>query len=337
MGIQLTALVEGKEIELSALSGKKIAIDSFNWIYQFLSTIRQQDGTPLKDSKGNVTSHLSGLFYRTTKLMSIGVRPIYVFDGKMPELKRATAEQRRDVRAEAAREWKAALERGNLVEARKHAQRSSVLTEEMIRDSKKLLHALGVPALQAPSEGEALCSLIAKNGDAYAAATQDYDSLLFGCPRLIRNLSITGKRRRGKDLITVEPEMILLKDVLEKLGIGLNQLIILGILVGTDYNPGGVSGYGPKKALELVKRKKTLNAVLEEVVWDFDVQAQEIYDFFEKPFEVDYEIKFDDIDEEALKRLLCDDHDFSEERVDSAIEKLREQKSKDQKDLSKWF
>src|SRR3989344_2699107 len=121
MGIQLTALVEGKEIELSALSGKKIAIDSFNWIYQFLSTIRQQDGTPLKDSKGNITSHLSGLFYRTTKLMIVGVKPIYVFDGKMPELKRATAEQRRDVRAEAAREWKAALDRGDLVEARKYA------------------------------------------------------------------------------------------------------------------------------------------------------------------------------------------------------------------------
>ena len=336
MGIQLTALVEGKEIKLSNLIDKKIAIDSFNWIYQFLSIIRQKDGTPLKDSKDRVTSHLSGLFYRTTKLMAVGVKPIYVFDGKMPEFKRATAAQRRDVRAEAAREWKEALARGDLEEARKYAQRASELTDEMIRDSKHLLKALGVPAIQAPSEGEALCSLMVQKGDVYAAATQDYDSLLFGCDRLVRNLSITGKRKRGKEIINVEPELILLKDMLEGLGISHNQLIILGILVGTDYNPGGVSGYGPKKALELVKRKKTLKAVLAEVIWDFDVAAEEIYDFFRKPLEVDYDIEFNDVDEDAVKRLLCDEHDFSEERIDSALQKLREEK-KSQKSLSKWL
>ena len=336
MGIQLTDLVEGKEIELAALFDKRIAVDAFNWIYQFLSIIRQKDGTPLKDEKDRVTSHLSGLFYRTTNLLAAGIKPMYVFDGKMPEFKRETAQQRRDVRAEAAREWKEALARGDLVEARKYAQRSSELTDEMIRDSKKLLQALGVPALQAPSEGEALCSLITRNGDAYATATQDYDSLLFGSPRLVRNLSITGKRRRGKDLITVEPELLLLKQLLERLGINRNQLIILGILVGTDYNPGGVSGYGPKKALDLVKKKKTLKAVLNEVVWDFDVVAEEIYDFFRNPLGAEYDIEFDDIDEEAVKQILCDEHSFSEERVDSALQKQKEEK-KSQKSLSKWL
>ncbi len=336
MGIQLTDLVEGKEIGLAALFDKRIAIDSFNWIYQFLSIIRQKDGTPLKDEKGRVTSHLSGLFYRTTKLIAAGIKPIYVFDGKMPEFKRATTEQRRDIRAEAAHEWKEALTRGDLEAARKHAQRASELTEEMIRDSKLLLKALGVPAIQAPSEGEALCSLMARKGDAYAAATQDYDSLLFGCPRVVRNLSITGKRRRGKELVSVEPTLILLKDVLENLGIGRSQLIILGILVGTDYNPGGVSGYGPRKALELVKKKKTLKAVLSEIVWDFDVPAEEIYDFFRKPLDVDYSTEPGDVDEDAVKRLLCDEHDFSEERIESALQKLKEER-KSQKSLSKWL
>ncbi len=336
MGIQLAGIVEGKEISIEALIDKKIAIDAFNWIYQFLSIIRQKDGTPLKDSKDRVTSHLSGLFYRTTKLMTTGIKPIYVFDGKMPEFKKATAEQRRDIRAEAAREWKEALARGDLEEARKYAQRASELTDEMIRDSKHLLKALGIPAIQAPSEGEALCSLMTRKGDAHATATQDYDSLPFGCPRLVRNLSITGKRRRGKELINVEPEMILLKDVLGKLGINRSQLIILGILVGTDYNPGGISGYGPKKALDLVKKKKTLKAVLAEVVWDFDVSAEEIYDFFRKPLESDYNIEFSETDEEDIKRLLCDEHDFSEERISSALQKLREEK-KSQKSLSKWL
>ena len=336
MGIQLGELVEGREISIAALFDKKIAIDAFNWIYQFLSIIRQKDGTPLKDEKGRVTSHLSGLFYRTIKLMAAGVKPIYVFDGKMPEFKKQTAEQRRDIRAEAAREWKEALARGDLEEARKYAQRAAELTDEMIRSSKRLLQALGITALQAPSEGEALCSLITRNGDAYAAATQDYDSLLFGCQRLVRNLSITGKRRRGKELINVEPELIVLKQALENLGISRNQLITLGILVGTDYNPGGITGYGPKKALELVKKRKTLKGVLSEVVWDFDVSAEEIYDFFRKPLGIDYNIEFGDIDEDAVKQLLCDEHDFSEERIDSALSKLKEEK-KSQKSLSKWL
>ncbi|HLD08916.1 MAG TPA: hypothetical protein VJB68_02575, partial [Methylophilaceae bacterium] len=208
MGIQLTDLIEGKPLELEDLSGKKVAIDAFNWLYQFLSTIRQIDGTPLKDSKGRVTSHLSGLFYRTTKLMASGIKPIYVFDGKAPELKRATTQQRRDVRSEAAREWKAALDRGDMIEARKYAQRSSELTSEMIHGSKMLLSALGVPTLQAPSEGEALCSLMVSKGDAYAAATQDYDALLFGCSRVVRNLSITGKKKRAGRTVDIVPEMV---------------------------------------------------------------------------------------------------------------------------------
>ncbi len=336
MGIQLTVLVEGKEITVEDLFDKRIAIDAFNWIYQFLSIIRQPDGEPLKDSKGHVTSHLSGLFYRTMKLLEAGVRPVYVFDGPMPEFKSATAQQRRDVRAEALREWKEALAREDYEAARKHAQRSSAITEEVIEGSKALLGAMGVPAIQAPSEGEALCSLMSRRGDVHATATQDYDSLLFGCPRLIRNLSITGKRKRGDTYITINPELILLDDVLNNLGISQNQLIMLGILVGTDYNPGGVAGYGPKKALELVKEKKTLKNVMAEVPWEFDVPAEDIYDFFRKPLSNEYNIDFKELDEEAVKKILCDGHDFSEERIENAIKKLGETK-KNQKSLSRWF
>jgi len=336
MGIQLTDLVESQEITVENLFDKKIAIDAFNWIYQFLSIIRQKDGEPLKDFKGRTTSHLSGLFYRTIKLMEAEIKPVYVFDGEPPEFKQQTNKQRRDVRAEARREWKEALKEEDYEKARKFAQRTATVDEDMIKDSKALLGAMGLPVVQAPSEGEALCSLMTRRGAVHATATQDYDSLLFGCPRLIRNLSITGKKKRGDSYITVNPEMIILKDNLEKLQINQNQLIILGILVGTDYNPGGVTGFGPKKALELVKKKKTLNAVLKGIVWDFDADPEAIYEFFKKPVEARYEIEFREFDEEEIKKILCDEHDFSEERIDNAINKLKTAKS-EQKSLSRWF
>ncbi|MBI2076010.1 MAG: flap endonuclease-1 [Candidatus Aenigmarchaeota archaeon] len=337
MGVKLTALVEGRAITLDELFDKQIAIDAFNWIYQFLSIIRQKDGQPLQDSQGRVTSHLTGLFYRTLRVMEAGIKPVYVFDGEPPEFKKEVAAKRRDIRAEAVKEWKEALAKGEYAEARKYAMRSSTITDEIIEDCKKLLDAMGVPCVQAPSEGEALCSVMARKNDAYAVATQDYDSLLFGAPRLIRNLSITGKRRRGKDYIDVKPEIIILSEVLEKLDINHDQLIILGILAGTDYDPEGVAGYGPKKALDLVRQKKTLKSVLKEVVWDFSVSAEEIFDFFSNPTESTYTIEFRELDPEAVKKILCDEHDFSVDRIDSALKKLDEEKKAGQKSLQKWF
>src|SRR3989344_4188494 len=219
MGIQLTDIIESEEMSLDSLLDKKIAVDAYNWLYQFLSIIRQPDGEPLKDFKGNITSHLSGLFYRTLKLMEAGIKPVYVFDGKPTELKKETNEKRHDVREEAREEWKKALDREDYEAAKKYAQRSSTVTRDMIEESKRLLDAMGVPWVQAPNEGVALCSLMCSKGDAYTTASQDYDTLLFGTPRLIRNLSMSGKRKRGKEYVTVNPEMINLKNVLDKLGI----------------------------------------------------------------------------------------------------------------------
>ena len=337
MGVQLTKLVHGREIELEELAGKRIAIDALNWIYQFISTIRQPDGEPLKDSAGNITSHLSGLFYRTMKLLETGIKPIYVFDGKPPQWKGKTQEQRRDVRLEAMREWKKALEEGDMESARKYAQRSTTVTGEILQESRELLAALGVAVVQAPNEGEALCSVIVQRRDASAVATQDYDSLLFGAPQLVRNLSITGKRKRGSSYVVVHPELITLKHVLEQLSITREQLIILSMLVGTDYNPGGIAGYGPKKSLELVKKKKSLEKVLEEVSWTFETPAEDIFGFFLHPEDADYSIAFSAVDEAAVKKLLVGTHDFSEERVDSALSKVQAVKGKDQKSLDSWF
>ncbi|HLD38740.1 MAG TPA: flap endonuclease-1 [archaeon] len=335
MGIQLTQLVNGDVVGLEDMFDKVVAIDAFNWIYQFLSIIRQPDGTPLKDSKDRVTSHLTGLYYRTIKLLETGVRPVYVFDGKPPEFKTVLA-HRRDVRAEALREWKEALEKKDYVAASKHAKRSTTITEDYINDSKLLLDAMGIPYIQAPSEGEAMCAHLVKQKDAYCVASQDYDTLLFGAQRLVRNLSITGKKKRGSEYVMVNPEMLTLDNILKKLEITHDELILVGILIGTDFNPGGVPGYGPKKALDLVREKKTLKKVFESVIWDFSVTPEQIFEFFRKPPVTDYKIVFGEPKEEEVKKLMCDEHDFSEERIENALKRLKDKKG-EQRSLSRWI
>ena len=323
MGVQISDLLPKEKIDTKQLTGKKIAIDAFNWIYQFLSSIRQYDGTPLQDSKGRITSHLSGLFYRTANLIENGVRPVYVFDGEPPKFKHGTTTIRKEIKEGAKRKWEEAVREGNLEEAKKYAQQTSELTEDMVKEGKELLEAMGVAVVQAKSEGEAQCAYLCKEGLVYSTASQDADSLLFGSPLLIRNLNITGKRKiRGKE-IRIEPEMIKLESLLKNLDISRDQLIILGILVGTDYNHGGIRGIGPKKALDLVKKFKTLGEVLKNVKWDFEVDAKEIFEFFKNPpVEKIKEIKFGKLNETEIKRILCDKHDFSEQRVDNVLKKI---------------
>lgn len=335
MGIQLTSLLSGQELEMDQLFDKRIAIDAFNWIYQFLSIIRQPDGEPLKDSNDNITSHLSGLFYRSLKLMEAGIKPIYVFDGEPPSFKKATIEERKNARQEAAKEWKEALEKKDYETARKAAQRSTTITADIIKGSKELLEAMGIPIVQAESEGEALCSLMVQKGDAYAVATQDYDSLLFGASRLIRNLSMTGRRKRGDSYIEVKPEMLILHDILSSLRITRDELILLGIIIGTDFNPGGIPGYGPKKALELVKEKKTIKEALKDFAWDFPVEPEEIFEFFKNPKPTNYDISFRQINEDQVKAILCDEHDFSEERIENSLKKVQSKES--QSSLGRWM
>ncbi len=335
MGIQLTQLVSGEIVGVEDFFDKIIAIDAYNWIYQFLSIIRQPDGTPLKDSKDRVTSHLSGLYYRTLKMMEAGIKPVYVFDGKPPEFKAVLA-GRRDVRAEALREWRAALERKDYETASRHAKRSTTITEDYIEGSKKLLTAMGLPFVQAPSEGEAMCAHIVKQKDAFCAASQDYDTLLFGATRLVRNLSISGKKKRGGQIVAINPEMLILDSTLEKLGVTHDQLILVGILIGTDFNPGGIAGYGPKKALDRVREKKALEKVFSDLSWDFPVSPEQIFDFFKNPPVTSYDLTFGEPDESAIVKFMCDEHDFSDERITNALKRLTENK-KEQSSLSRWI
>ena len=264
MGVDLGD-VPKKAASLSDLSGKKFAVDAYNTIYQFLSSIRQPDGTPLMDFKGNVTGHLTGIFYRNARLLENGIRPIYVFDGKPPDEKKNVLDERKAHKTEAEAAWKAALEKGNMEEARKAAQATSRLTQKMAGEAKELLTYMGIPVVEAPSEGEAQASQMVIEGTADAVASQDYDCLLFGAPLLLRNLSIGGRRKLpGKsEYVDVQPEFIALEDALSTLGITRQQLIWMGILVGTDFDEG-VKGIGPKKALKIVKESKSMKEAAEK-------------------------------------------------------------------------
>ncbi|MBI4163963.1 MAG: flap endonuclease-1 [Candidatus Aenigmarchaeota archaeon] len=328
MGVNLGGLFPVKQIQLENLTGKKIAIDAFNTIFQFLSSIRDRfTGEPLRDSKGNVTSHLSGLFYRTAKLLENGITPIYVFDGEPPAFKMKTVEERKKIRAEAEVKWKEALSSGDVESVRKYSQGASKVTTDMLIEAKRLLDAMGVSWVQAPSEGEAQAIHFVKKGEVYAVGTQDWDALLFGAERVVRNLTLSGKKKvAGKQAYNdVSPELVELNIVLGALGINHDQLILMGILVGTDFDPG-VKGYGPKKALELVKKEKTLEAVKKAVNWSSEVKLEEIFDFFKNPPVQDVQIVKKSLDENLLKKILVEDHDFGGERVDSIIKKFKSYK-----------
>ena len=342
MGINLKDLLLIKEISFEDLKGKMLAVDSFNLLYQFLSTIRQRDGTLLKDSEGNVTSHLTGLFSRTTKLMQYGIKLAFVFDGKPPELKEKERAKRKTIKQEAMKLYEEAKKKEDIESMKKYASRTSILNKEMIKESKELINALGFPVIQAPSEGEAQVAKIVSDKNAFAGVSEDFDSLLYGIPKLVKNLSITGRRKFKSTYVTIKPKLINLSENLNNLGIDQDQLIALAMLVGTDYNPGGIKGIGPKNALKLVKQHKDdFDNLFKEAKWDknFDFPWTDIYYLIKKmPAEKDYNLKIGKINPEEIFELLVEKHDFSKERVEKAIGSLiKSESKKQQKGLGDWI
>ncbi|RLF03208.1 MAG: flap endonuclease-1 [Thermoprotei archaeon] len=344
MGVNLRDLITTKrELSLEELRGKIIAIDAYNALYQFLAIIRQPNGTPLMDSMGRITSHLNGLLYRTVNFLEYGIKPVYVFDGKPPEVKKMEILKRMKHKEEALKKYEEALRRGDLKAAKMYAQQTSKLTEDMVNDAKRLLDLLGIPWVQAPSEGEAQAAYLVIKGDAWATASQDYDSLLYGAPRLVRNLTISGKRKlpRKDVYIEVRPELIILSDVLKDLGITREQLIDIAILIGTDYNPEGVPGVGSKKALKIIREFKSLQNALKVLPKEvFLVDPQEIKKLFLKPEVTDkYELEWREPNVEGVISFLCGEHDFSRGRVENALRRavkaVRELRI--QTSLDAWF
>ncbi len=344
MGTKIFQLIESKEINLKDLAGKKIAIDAHMYLYQFLTTIRQRDGTLLKDSKGQVTSHLVGLFSRTAKMLEHNIKPCFVFDGKPPELKTKERQRRKEIKIQAAKKYDKAMKDEDIDAMKKYASMTTRLTTEMIQEAKELIKALGLPVIQAPSEGEAQAAYMVKKGDVYALSTNDADALLFGVPKLIKNLSVSGKRKKPGQLAykTVKPELIEISKILNLLGIDQDQLIVIAILVGTDYNYGGIKGIGPKKALKLIKEHgKDFDKVFEQAKWNefFDIGWKIIFDLIKNmPTTDDYTLEWKEVDLEAIKHILHSKHDFTEERINNTLKKLKtKEKDKKQQGLNKFF
>lgn len=344
MGVALKDLITENEISLNELNSKVLFFDGFNLLYQFLTTIRGVDGSPLTNSKGEVTSHLVGLFSRMTSFMEAGIKPVMIFDGKAPKLKEQERERRRSIKADAQAKYTIALEEGDSASMKKYASRTTRLESKHLDMARELLGLLGIPVIEAPSEGEAQAADLVSKGLGYAVVSQDFDSLLFGSILLIRNLSLAGRRKRvhGSGTVVVKPAIIKLEDVLNELGLDLDGLVVLGMLVGTDFNVGGIKGIGPKKALKLVREcEGNYSQMFEDVKWSefFSFSWEEVFDIFKNmPVKQDCSFEWTPLKEEDLRVFLLERCDFSEERVDRSIGKLLKLKKKgNQKGLGDFF
>lgn len=343
MGVDLKDLVPKKPLSLDELSGKSIAIDAHNALYQFLAIIRQPTGELLTDKQGRVTSHLSGILYRNSNLLEKGVKLVYVFDGKPPSKKTEEIRRRTEVKRQAETKYIAAVAAGDFVQARSYAMMTSRLEDYMVADAMRLLGLMGIPCVRAPSEGEAQAAHMSLKQDVWATGSQDYDSLLFGAPRLARNLAITGRRKlpRRNVYVEVNPEMVELDEVLRTLQITRQQLIDTGILIGTDFNPDGIRGIGPKTALKLIKQHQNLEKAVSEIPAASYLSDQlSIRDIFLKPDVTDdYRLEWKSADVEGVVQFLCGERDFSVERVRNAMDKISEsyRNQAQKKTLESWF
>jgi len=349
MAVDLSKLISKRRLQFEELRGRIIAIDAYNVLYQFLSIIRQPDGTPLMDAQGNVTSHLSGILYRTTDILEYGIKPIYVFDGLPSALKQKTIEARMRRKEVAEKAYEAAKESGDMGAMRAHAMASTRMTKEVVASSKKLLDLMGIGYITAPSEGEAQASYMAASGLSYACASQDYDTLLFGSKLVVRNLTFSGRRKLpSKNVyVNVEPEMVSLEDTLRELGLSRKQLIWLGILLGTDFN-NGIKGVGPKTALKIVKDIKSMDGlkayVKEKYEVEFELDVQEVEDLFMNPEVRDMDKADMDkllskhYDRDGIIAFMSGEHGFSEDRVSKVIDRMSNVKADTrQKGMDKWF
>jgi flap endonuclease-1 len=327
MGVKLGSLFPSETISFKDLHDRIIVIDAYNVLHQFLATIRQRDGTALKNAEGKITSHLSGLFYRTANLVQNKIKPVYIFDGKPHQLKQETIDERNRRRLQAEEDWKEAIKKGDVEKARIKAQQTSRVTDDIVQQSKTLLDILGIPYVQAPEEGEAQASYMVRQGDAYAVGSQDFDCLLIGSPILIRNLTSATKRKLPgkKAYVTVHPERIYLNHTLDKLDISQKQLVDMAILMGTDFNEG-MKGIGPKKSLKLIKKNGNIENVISTIGSDQAptfARIKQIRSLFLDPtVTTDYELKWAQPDETELFHFLCEHYQFSKKRVESMIEKF---------------
>ena len=355
MGVKLSTILEdyGKEITFKDVLGKKVVIDAYNVIYQFLATIRGVDGNPLQDSHGNKTSHLKGLFNRTIKFIENDIKPIYVFDGTPNPLKQAEINRRKQAKLNAQHQLNEAIDDQNDSDIKKFSGRTSHVDSTMIENAKKLLQLMGIPIYDAIHDGEAQASYMVSKGSAYAIGTQDYDAFLFNAPKIIRNFTVSQTRTQAGVKTEVPIMLYDINEVLNGLNITKEQFVDIGILVGVDFFEG-IKGIGGKKALELIKNYGSIEEFLESKASDtmtgkkmekFDFSALtpeflgEVRAIFLQP-EMNMEYpppKFESADKKGIIDFLCKEHDFSQRLLESGLKRLaKKQPTKTQFNLDKF-
>ncbi len=340
MGVNIKQLLIREKTKIESFSSKIIAVDTYNAIYQFLSIIRGPDGLHLTDSQGRVTSHLTGLFYRNINFLSMGIKPIYVFDGKPPSLKTVEIERRKLGKKEATIKYERAKAKGDMESARKYAQQTTSMQDTMVDDSKHLLDLFGIPHIQASADGEATAAHLNKSGKADAVASQDFDCVLFGAKKLIRNFTNSGRRKlpNRNTYVDIEPEIIDYQKNLDSLEVKGKQIVDIGILVGTDFNPDGFERIGPKTALKLIKEYGKLEDIpqIQEQLKQIDYnQIRNI--FLNADVTEVNKIKFNDVDYSGVIDYLSNHRDFSRERIQASLNRLKRGLEKRSHTLEKWF
>ena len=340
MGLNLKELVVREKTALEAFSNKVVAIDAYNAIYQFLASIRGPDGLQLTDTEGRITSHLSGLLYRNVNFLSLGIKPVYVFDGKPPSLKTAEIERRKQIKKDATVKYEKAISEGNMEDARKFAQQTTSMKDGMVKESKEFLTYFGIPYIEAPSEGEATAAHLTNTGQAYASASQDYDSVLCGAKRLVRNFTSSGRRKipNRNTYIDVLPEIIETQKTLDSLKMTREELIDVGILIGTDFNPNGFERIGPKTAMKLIRQHSRLEDIPQIQEQLEGIEYEQIRKIFLNPEVADVdEIVFNEVNYEGILNYLVKERSFSEDRIQSTLNRLKKALERKSQNLDQWF
>lgn len=332
MGVKLTKILESccKPIELGKLLSKKIAVDAFNYIYQFMSAIRGQDGNPLTDYQGRVTSHLSGILSRNIGLMENDIKLIWVFDGQPNMLKAEEIKKRKDLRKIAEKNLENAIDDQNSTDAQKFAKGTTKITSDIIEESKTLLELMGIPVVQAQQDGEAQCAYMIQKNLAWACASQDYDAFLFGANRIIRNLSASKTKVVHNKTTKVEIEYYTLEECLESLKITQFQLIDMGILIGVDFFEG-IKGIGDKTAYDMILDYGNIETIKREKgeKYNFSVLTpeflEEVRDIFLHPkISDDISLKWNRPNLDKITELLVEEHNFNKERLTNQLNRLKE-------------
>ncbi|WP_435116906.1 flap endonuclease-1 [Halolamina sp. C58] len=303
-----------EDVSFDSLSGSVVAVDAHNWLYRYLTTtVKFTADSVYTTDDGEEVANLVGVVQGLPKFFEADVTPVFVFDGGVTDLKSDEVERRREQREQAEQRRQAAEEAGEAVEAARLDARTQRLTDTIHETTRGLFDRLDVPYMEAPAEGEAQCAHMAAAGDVDYAGSEDYDTMTFGSPLTLRQLTSKG-----------DPELMDLQKTLEKHEITYEQLVDVALLMGTDFNEG-VSGYGPKTAVKAVKEHGDIWGVMdaEDVYVENADRVREL--FFDPPVTDEYELDLDvDPDIDAAKRYVTETWGVDAGEVERGFERIEE-------------